>query len=90
MWCNLRNRFTQQLSPNHMSLKLEIKTLHSINLDLFGKSVKIAKNPFMMPSKSHTTDTLNCPDTAAQSYVTVRPASKPDGPASLRPDRPAS
>ena len=43
VWCNTRNRFTQQLSPNHMSLKLGMETLHSMDLDWFGNTVKIAK-----------------------------------------------
>ena len=43
VWCNTRNRFTQQLSPNHMYLKLGMETLNSMNLDWFGNTVKIAK-----------------------------------------------
>ena len=43
VWCNTRNRFTQQLSTNHMSLKLGMETLHSMDLDWFGNTVKIAK-----------------------------------------------
>ena len=70
VWCNVRNRFTQQLSPNHTSLKLEIETLHSVDLDWTGNSVVIAKKPITAPNKRFTVDTSNCPDTGATITVT--------------------
>ena len=48
-----------------MSLKLWLETLHSMDLDWFGNSVKIAKKPVTAPIKRQRTNTLNCPGTGA-------------------------
>ena len=79
VWCNMRNRFTQQLSPNHTSLKLEIETLHSVDLDWTGNSVVITKEPITAPNKRFTTDTSNCPDTGATITVTGKHVMKKMG-----------
>ena len=62
VWCNFRNLFTQQLAPNHTSLKLEIEMLHSIDLDWTRNGMVITKDPTTAPNKKFMTDSLNCPD----------------------------
>ena len=69
VWCNTRNRFTQQISPNHNPLRMKIETLHSVDLENFGNSVQVSKELVTAPSKRTTVDTSNCPDMGATILV---------------------
>ena len=69
VWCNTRNRFTQQISPNLTPLRMKIKTLHSVDLEHFGNSVQVSKELVTAPSKRTTVDTSNCPDMGATIMV---------------------
>ena len=42
VWCDKINRFTKKTSPNHISLKLEIETLHNIDMDIVGNTAQSA------------------------------------------------
>ena len=43
VWCNTRNRYTQQMSPAVTPLKLEIETYHNVDLGYLGNTVQVAK-----------------------------------------------
>ena len=62
-----------------MSLKLGMETLHSMDLDWFGNTVKIAKKNITAPNKRHRTDTSNCPDTGATITVAEKHTMKKIG-----------
>ena len=45
VWCPRVNRFVQKLSKNHEPLRLEIKTLHDLSLNVDEDSLKKPKKP---------------------------------------------
>ena len=51
------------MSPAVTPLKLEIETLHSVDLGYFCNTVQTAKEPATAPNKRTMVDTTNCPDT---------------------------
>ena len=63
VWCPRINRFTQKLSPNHIPLKVEVETLHNINMDFNRNSITATKEQINKENKRLAMDNTNCPDT---------------------------
>ena len=72
VWCDRTNRFTQKISPNHVPLKMEIKTLHDINMDNSNNNVTVAQDPITSENKRSAIDKTNCPDTGASIMIAGR------------------
>ena len=65
VWCPSLKKFTRKRTPNHVPLKLEVETLHNIDMDVYGNDVKFAKEPIYAKDKRKAVDNTNCPDTGA-------------------------
>ena len=70
VWCNQRNRYTQQISQPVTSLKLEIETNHCVDMSHPFDTVQFPKEPVTAPNKRTLLDTNNCPDTGVTIFLT--------------------
>ena len=59
-WWPRINRFTQKISPNHTSLKLEVETIHNIDMDIISNSVTVAKIQVISGTRRTAVDNNNC------------------------------
>ena len=70
--CERTNRFTPKTSPNHVPLKMEIETLHDIDLDNNYNNITVARDPITSKDRRTAIDKTNCPDTGASITIAGR------------------
>ena len=70
--CPRISRFVQESSPNHKSLKLELETVHDVNMNFNGNNNIASREPVTKENKRMIVDNTNYPDTGASITIPGR------------------